>query len=380
MAEIKSLYDAIVKTQIKEDQCTNFLIWLLEKLPPEVILELCKIADLSINQVGSNISIQAQPLFKKSRPDALIEFSDGKYLIIETKLYPNSFNKEQFLCHFKGGRDEFGEHNVWLVFLSGDECVPTGLKKLKEKYYGRIGFISWKSLLHFLKDRTNSFGEKFEIIIKEFLSFANHYKLGRLISMNNEEIKKFLDAYPIVAIRQEAAKERFSEIIDHLKNRIIMECAESVEENTQEIQKEPPCLYRTFNIKGWHLEEFSGYIFLDILLKKIGIVLVGYHDKKGSGKFLPKWGKYYKNRYKDIPNLHAFTWVKEGDDDYAINGGYFKLVEGTSGKIFNPTQISEFTDTFYFGYAYDLDIEKIQIYYNTIPKDFKKLLETFVEK
>jgi hypothetical protein len=58
---------------IEENQCTNFLVWLLEKLPSKVILEICKIADLSVNQVGTNINIEVQTLFKKSCPDALIE-------------------------------------------------------------------------------------------------------------------------------------------------------------------------------------------------------------------------------------------------------------------------------------------------------------------
>lgn len=378
MAEIKSLYDAIIKTQVKENQCTNFLVWLLEKLPSKVILEICKIADLSVNQVGTNINIEVQTLFKKSCPDALIEFSEGKYLIIETKLYPNSFNKEQFLNHFNGGKDEFGEQNVWLVFLSGDECISSELNEFKKKHYGRIGFISWKSLLQFLKDNTNFLGEKFEIITKEFIFFANHYKLGRLISMNNEEIKKFLEVYPIVATQEEAVEEKLSGIIDLLKDRIIIECEELVEENTNDIQKELPCLYRAFNIKGWHLKE-SSYIFINILSKKIGILLTGYQDKKEKEKCLPMWSKYYKNRYKDNPDLYAYTWVDKGDDEYAIKGGYFKLAKGTSGKIFNPTQISEFTDSFYWGYVYDLEIEKIQIYNETIPKDFKKLLETFLE-
>jgi len=379
MAKIKNLYDAIIKTPIKEDQCTNFLVWLLEKLPSKVILEICRIADLSVNQVGTKINIEVQHLFKNSRPDALIEFSDGRYLIIETKLYPNSFNKEQFLNHFAGGKDEFGEQNVWLVFLSGDECIPSELNELKKKHYGRIGFISWKSLLQFLKDNANSLGEKFEIIIKEFLSFANHHKLGRLIFMNNEEIKKFLEIYPIVATQEEAVKDKFTQIINHLKNRIIIECEELVEENTGDIQKELPCLYIAFNIKTWHLEESSGYIFVDILSKKIGILLTGYQDKKEKEKCIPIWNKYYKNKYKDNPDLYAFTWIEEGEDEYAIKGGYFKMVEGTSGKIFDPTQISEFTDCFYWGYIYDLEIEKMQIYNETMPKDFKKLLETFLQ-
>jgi hypothetical protein len=261
MAEIKSLYDAFIKAPTEEDRCTNFLVWLLEKLPSKVILEICKIADLSVNQVGTNINVKVRPWLKKSSPDALIEFSEGKYLIIETKLYPNSFNKEQFLNHFNGGKEEFGEENIWLLFLSDDEYIPSELNELKEKHYGRIGFISWKSLLQFFNENVDSLGEKYEIIIKEFISFANHYKLGRLISMTNEEIKRFIEAYPVVAMNQEATLEIFSKILDKIKDRIIIECEELVKENEAEKQEELPCLYKALNIDGWYIKELSSYVF-----------------------------------------------------------------------------------------------------------------------
>lgn len=379
MAEIKSLYDAIIKSQIKEDQCTNFLVWLLKKLPSKIFLEISKMSDLLINQVENNINFSVQALLKNSRPDALIEFYEGKYLIIETKLYPNSFNKEQFLNHFNGGREEYGEQNIWLLFLSGDEYIPSELNELKKKHYGRIGFISWKSLLQFLRSNVESLSEKYEIITKEFIAFANHYKIGRLISMNNEEIKRFIEVYPAVAKNQEAALEIFSGMLDKIKDRIIMECEELVEENEDDTQEKLPCLYRALNVDGWHIKKSSGFIFINILQKNMGIVLTGYQDKKEKAKFQLQWSENYKNKYKDDAKISSLTWVDEGEDEYAINGGYFKIVEGASGKLFDPTKISEFTDYFYWGYVYELEIEKIQSYYETIPKDFRKLLGTFLK-
>jgi hypothetical protein len=120
-------------------------------------------------------------------------------------------------------------------------------------------------------------------------------------------------------------------------------------------------------------------MFSRYFTKKVGIVLTGYENEEGKAKFQPLWSENYKYKYKDDADLCSFTWINKGEDEYAIKGGYFKVVEGTSGKIFNPTQIPEFKDYFYWGYVYDLEIEKIQTYYETIPKDFKKLLETFLE-
>lgn len=378
MAKIKSLYDALIKTQIKEDQCTNFLVWLLEKLPSRILLEICKKAELSIAHVSNNINAEVQTLFNKSRPDALIEFSEGKFLIIETKIYPNSFNKEQFLNHFNGGKDELGAENIWLLFLSNDESIPDELIELQKKHFGRIGFISWKSLIKLLRDNIESLGEKFEIITNEFLIFANNYKLGRLVSMNNEDFKRFIQAYPIVAKYQEVVLDKISDILNQIKDHIIIECEELVVENNDDTQEELPCVYRGLNIKDWYIKESSAYIFIDILQAIIGIVLTGYQEnKKEKAIFQSQWEKSYKHKYKSDPSLRTFTWI--GEDEYAINGGYFKIVEGTSGKIFNPILISEFSDYFYWGYVYDLDIEKIKDYIENIPKDFKKLLDTFLE-
>lgn len=377
MAKIISLYDAIIKTIKPEDKCTNFLLWLLEKLPSKIILDICKISDLSISQVKNNVSISVQYPLKNSRADGLVEFSDGKYLIIETKRFPNSFDKEQFLNHFNGGGNEFGEENIWLLFLSGDEHIPSELNELKKRYYGKIGFISWKSLLQFFRDNVELLGKKYEIVTKEFIAFANRYNLGRLISMNNEEIKKFIEVYPIVAIYQEAVLERFSEILNKIKDRIIMECEELVKENEDDTQEKLPCLYRALNIDGWHIEKSSGYVFVDILQRNIGIVLTGYQDKNEKAKFQPHWSENYRNKYKNDTNLRSLTWVSQGEDQYAVKGGYFKMVEGTSGKLFNPAQIPEFTDYFYFGYVPKLEIEKMQSYSETIVKDFKRLMDVF---
>ncbi len=375
MARIKSLYDAIIKTKIEEDQCTNFLVWLLEKLPPKTILGICKISGLSIDEAEIIVNRVQFPL-ENSRPDALIEFLEGKYIIVETKRFPNRFEKEQFVNHFKGGCKEFGEENIWLLFLSGDEYIPDELDEFKGKHDGRIGFLSWKSLLCYIEENEKSIDEKYEIIIEEFKTFAKHYKLGRLKYMNNEEMKKFIETYPLIGKNQYVVEERFNKIINEMQKYIIAECEESVEENGDDIYEQLPCLYKCLKIKYWHTN-YSGYIFLNILLKNIGIILTGYSNEKEKRVFLELWNEQFKNKYKNDLKLCSLTWISEDDDD-AINNGYFKIVEGTSGKIFSPDKIAELADDFFWGYVYDLELENIQkSYYENVAKDFKKLLDTF---
>lgn len=284
-----------------------------------------------------------------------------------------------FTNHLKSGQNEFGKESVWFLFLSGDEHIPSELEKLKNEYKGKIGFISWKSLLQLLKSHKDALGEKYEIIIEEFLTFANHYKLGRLVSMDNEELNKFMEAYPTVAKYESSVEEKFSTILDKLKNCIILECEELVEENKDEEIKQLPCPYKALNVKGWHIKESSSYIFIDLLTKNIGIVLNGYQDESEKAKFIQRWNEEYKNKYREDSSLKAFTFIPEEDEDNDIYGEYFKLVDGTSGKLFNPNHISELADYFYWGYVYELDLEKLNSYYEIIPRDFKKLLNTFLK-
>jgi len=44
----------------------------------------------------------------------------------------------------------------------------------------------------------------------------------------------------------------------------------------------------------------------------------------------------------------------------------------------SPNKLSTFDDSFYWGYAYNLDINKMDQYLHEIPKDFKKLLDDFI--
>lgn len=380
MIKIESIYD-VFNISTKEDQATNFLLWLLHKLPAEILHEFLKASDLQIGCLGDNfnffVQYGLQHGLQKSRADGLIKFADGKNIIIETKLWPDSFNKEQFYNHYKGASKEFSEENIWLLFLSGDKQIPDELKKLKTRYKGRIGFISWIDVIRLIKDNKDSLDAKYKIIIDEFLNFTNDIKLWRLISMNTEEMKKFLDFFPTLVTNWDAATEKLNSMLDKIKVQI---CDGIIAiENKDEIEEKLQCLYRCLTIKDWHTKR-SAYIYLDAFLKQIGVVLTGYENIKERKEFLKSWDATYKNRYKKAADINSFTWVDKHDDDYAIESGYFKMIEGSSGKLINPEQISELEDCFYFGYYHPFEIEKEKFYSDKIPKDFKKLLDLFLKK
>ncbi|MCZ7382717.1 MAG: hypothetical protein O8C64_14245 [Candidatus Methanoperedens sp.] len=379
MTKINSLYDALIDYEKPENQCTNFLVWLLDKLPSEVLSKICDKSNLSIPcEIQNSLNIEVQSLLENSTPDAIIGFSYDNYIIIETKLYPNSFDKEQFINHFEGGCKKFGYEKIWLLFLSGDENIPEGLDDLILEHKGKIGHISWNSILKLLKDNKESLGEKYEIIINEFLTFAKHYKLGRLIYMNPEEMKKFIENFAEMEKFRKPCTDKLLETIDMIKHKIIINSQEEVEAyNGGDFNnKELPCLWKCLKIKGWHTDG-SAYIYINILQKLIGICLVGYEDKDARNKFSKRWAEDFNDKHKKDSRLKTFTWIEEDDDELAINGGYFKEFEGTTGKSFNPVTTPFFSKKFYFGYNYELNIPDLKALEETIAVDFKTLLERF---
>jgi hypothetical protein len=379
MAEVRSLYDAIVRAKVKEDQCTNFLLWLLKRLPSDILITICDIAELSVTHIDSPFAFRVQPILCDSRPDGLISLSDTQYLIIETKRFANCFNRDQFLNHLNGGHLEFGNENVWCLFLSGDEKIPDELSVIKGKHHGHVGFISWKALLTLIRSHRDSSGtsEKDKLIIDEFLEFAKHYQLGKVISMNAAEIKEFMDVYPTVIKYEEVIYDKFNSLLGGITDRITIDSDEKVELYKDEVVSESPCLFRGLSIDGWHTL-CSAYVFCDMNIQKIGVILVGYQDDKDKDKFIPMWNETVKNKYMKDSTLVALRWVGHNDDEYAIKAGYFKTVESTSGKSFSPDKISEFEESFYWGYVYDFDANKVDTYPELIPRAFQDLIENFL--
>jgi len=214
MPNVNSLCDAIVKTKVLEDQCTNFLLWLLRQLPSgaDILGDICKKAGVSISRIDNDFSFDVQYLLVGSKPDGRIMISENQFLLIETKRFPNSFDKQQFNNHLTGGIKEFGKDNIRLLFISGDEKQPAELTELIKINKGIIGFVSWKDLLNLLREQSEKLDGGYKVLINEFLIFANHLKLGRLVAMTNEDITRFLEVYPLVAKYQE----------DGLKNSFIL--------------------------------------------------------------------------------------------------------------------------------------------------------------
>jgi len=374
MTKISCLYDAIIKYKKPEDQCTNFLMRLLDLLPSEVLSKICEESKLScFNDIHDDLKIKVQYPLEKSIPDAKIEFSENKYIIIEVKLYPNSFKEKQFMDHFNGGCKEFGKENTWFLFLSGDENIPPKLSELIMEHQGRVGQISWNSIIILIEEFRKSLDRKYEIILYEFLMFAQKYKLGRLISMNDKEMEQFIENFSQLEKFRKPCTDKLLDTIDMYKDDIIKNSNKKVEENNDDNQVELPCLYKGFKIKGWHIEK-SAFIFINISKKLTGICFTGYEYDDGRNEFLELWDQKFENIYKEDPRLKSFAFIDEDEDDLAINGGYFKEFEETRGKSFNPIELDEFSDYFYFGYTYELDISKLEDLTETIVNDFNILL------
>lgn len=388
MTKIKSLYDAI-SYQKPENQCTNFLAFLLEKLPNKKIIDdICKNSGLTINEDMLSVNVQYPLKDGISIPDAIITFSNRKYLIIETKMSRDGFIKTQFINHFNGGKEEFGgKENIWMLFLSGDDDIPPELNEFKKKHRERIGFLSWHSLLTLLDEYKASLGERYEIIIEEFSKFLSHNGIRKVIPMDNEELKNFIENYPNEEKKKRASLEKFSKTLNKIQEKIITDF-EVVEQCPKDASSlDFPCLLKCLKITGWHFD-YSSYIFLDIISKKIGVVLTGYEgwdtksqDKEIKKEFLGNWDKKYKEKYKDDKELCALTWFDEDEDDdeYQIKAEHFKIIEGTSGKPINPTNLPAFEDRFYFGYVHELEIEKLNSYAEIIAKDFSKLFNNYIK-
>src|SRR5437867_2357742 len=120
MREIRSLCDALLETHVQEDQCTNFLLWILRKLPLLCLQEVCRESGLLLDDISNEYGFTAQWALENSRPDALIQFAHDKFLIVETKRFPNALDRSQFENHITGSAKEFGAPKCWFLFISGD--------------------------------------------------------------------------------------------------------------------------------------------------------------------------------------------------------------------------------------------------------------------
>jgi hypothetical protein len=377
MPLINNLYDAIVSPRCNEDKCTNLLVWLLKKLPPETISTICNEIGLAF-EVKNYLHTRVQFVFPKSRPDAVFE-ADGKQLILETKLFQGRFDCSQFLDHINGAIGVFGQESVYFIFLSMDKVEPNDVRNIRKRFPEKIAFISWLNLLQILNDSIRNTNRQYAILIREFLLFANHYKLGRIVSMNQNELSSFIDIYAKVFHQKDSANQIFLKFMKELRNRLVAHSSERAEPFSEEedSQVECPCFYFVLTINGWHIKR-SAYLFLNVYTKSIGVLLTGYQsDAKEKKVFIDKWNNGLKEIYAKDKGLKAFTWIEHQDVDAIEGRGYFKESTGINGKLINPTKIEDVSEFFYWGYSFDFIVNRQSEYLETIPVAFEKLINDF---
>lgn len=375
MREIRNICDALLRTQIQEDQCTNFLMWLLKKLPNSFLELFCKSAELDVSDISNQFSFNSQWVLSQSRPDGVIKLGEGKYLVIETKRFPNSFDLVQFQNHMSGSQMAFGTHNCWFLFISGDDKQPVELSSLQMNNKGRIGFLSWKQIIALCHESKNLLVGTPSILLDEFLSFAKYQQLGQLINMNITEANEFLEVYPMVNRRLEAAKEMFQKALDSVVRHVICNSKERVSSNDGK-RFDLPCLYRALNVKGMHISVLSSFVFIDIQTRLLGVLINCYQNQKEKERFLSLWHTQFKKLFVSDPNLQTFTWMDRGDDDN--NADYFKHIVGTSGKLFNPDALDDFCTYLYCGYSYKWTAETLkEEFFAKVDAESAVLIEKF---
>ncbi len=206
--------------------------------------------------------------------------------------------------------------------------------------------------------------------------------------MDNEvELRNFIENYPNEEKKKMAAFEKFSKTLNKIQEKIKADFGD-VEPCLKYESPDFPCLLKCLKITGWHFD-YSSYIFLDIISKKIGVVLTGYEkwynnkgkDKEIKKKFLGNWDEKYKDKSKDDRELCALTWFakNEDDDEYPIKAEHFKIIEGKGSKLIKPGSLPAFDNRFYFGYVHELEIEKLNSYPEIIAKDFSKLFNNYIK-
>jgi hypothetical protein len=284
------------------------------------------------------VSAEVQYRFADSRPDAVLEFMGPRFVIVETKLFADSFDAVQFSHHCQGAKKKFGAEQVWLLFLSLDRQPPTRLKQLMMPD-GQIGFLSWFSLITVLTNWMSS-NPQFRLPLNEFFAVLQREKLWRSFPMNMEELKKFLEDYSRVNQCYESATQKLNEILDRVETHVLAAsqgCARSTDGKND--VEDLPCIYRTLRIRNWHCP-FSAYVFINAACHKVGLVLTGYEqdDPQQRQAFSRRWNSALKDRYQADERLVTLTWIGQGDDEYSYEGGYFKVVSGTEGWAIRPPQ------------------------------------------
>ena len=287
-----------------------------------------------------------------SIPDAVLEFPGPKYVVVETKIRPGMCSETQLLNHYHGAADRFGEDKIFLLFLSVERMPPSGVGLLSGQFKGKVFFLSWQHVLRYLEPKRAAGDHEQRFFLEQFFAIIRAEKLWRLFSMNTDELKSFLVHFPEVSTGREAATNTLLSLLEAILARAIACSGESAEDWTSEDSNwELPCLYSALKIRSWHTNT-SAYIFVNAALGKVGVILTGYQDDRAQKeKLLGRWQDVFKSAFAGDPSARTFTWAEKDEDEFAGATGYFRLIEGTAGQVFDPSKFEVFADYFYWGYC-----------------------------
>ncbi len=358
MIRIKNLTEVLLKTKIEEDRCTNTFLWLLKSIPIEYISELLKMAGFISRDYKSIYSVKPQyPLpLNISRPDGLVEIDD-KYIIIETKIVKNGFDADQFARHIKGSSEEFGIENCLFLFLSNDDKETSLLKKFKDNYPNKIGFLSWDKIVNFLKTKLDNEKTVTNWVIFEFIELVKINNLSRRSDMTEKDLQQFFDSFVLVDSLRKDIKSKMYEGLSKLCEEIIIKSNQKVEFLNDDESEDLPVPWRALTILGWHTK-WSSYVYYNCATREIGVCLSGYQqDPKDRKIFMLEWENRLKSLFAKDNNAFAFTYSEPDDDDdgLGIAAGYFRAIETTQGQVFSPDKVPVFDNNFYIGYKMKTD-------------------------
>jgi hypothetical protein len=235
-----------------------------------------------------------------------------------------------------------------------ERSAPREVQLLSSIFPGKIFFLSWRRLLACLEGKRAAMDREHQVYLEDFFARIRAEKLWRLFPMTADELKSFVAHYPEVFRNTEAGENELNRLLQLLCTRAIAASGERAEDHSaEEYSQELPCIYCTLKVHGWHTMS-SAYIFINAALTKVGIVLIGYEKRTQKVNFMSRWHESFKTVFAGDLDIRTFVW--EDEDEIAGDNGYFKLIEGTTGQVFDPSKFQVFDDVFYWGYWHDLDV------------------------
>jgi len=273
------------------------------------------------------------------------------------------------LYHYTSGVREFGKDNAYAIFISGDNRPPKELAKIRSKFSGKIGFLSWHKDIIPCLDQTRITYKKLSLILKEFKTFLKYRLKGVVTVEDLKKVSEYYSKYRYVKENEKRVTDSVWDKLEGIEKGIVKKYKnyaggpKASEEQEEPGHKNMPCIYTWISLKKASLIDYA-YIFGDITTKKAAIILVGYQwytKPKDKKSFIRKWNRDYKNKIKGKYKL--YTW----NDDKGVF------------DVLNKKPEMEKLINFYWGFEYDLVklISNQQSMTKKIVSDFEDLLTNF---